>query len=163
MVSTNLVYLCSICFWPLIVPAILGIIFLVLQILENNNLSKKYGTIDSLDNKISGLENEITEIEKSKSDLIANWDSKINTKKAEHDRLNDEIISLKKESLCKQYLFSDYDGLTSEECKNKLALLKTEEQNYIKNSSATKLFGNSSRKELSSNVKQVLRLSLIHI
>ena len=144
-------------FWPLIVPAILGIIFLVLQILENNNLSKKYGTIDSLDNKISGLENEITEIEKSKSDLIANWDSKINTKKAEHDRLNDEIISLKKESLCKQYLFSDYDGLTSEECKNKLALLKTEEQNYIKNSSATKLFGNSSRKELSSNVKQVLR------
>lgn len=144
-------------FWPLIIPAILGVIFLVLQILENNNLSKKYGAIDSLDNKISGLENEITKIEQSKSDLVSNWDSKINAKKAECDNLNDEIIALRKDSLCEQYIFSDYDGLTSEECKNNLAILKSEEQTFLKNSSAVKLFGDSNKKEINSNIKQILR------
>lgn len=71
--------------------------------------------------------------------------------------IKDEINILNQEAVCSQYVFSDYDGLTSEECKNKLALLKTEEQAYIKNSTAVKLFGNASKKELNSNVKQILR------
>ena len=144
-------------FWPLIVPAILGVVFLILQIFENNKLGKKYGTIDSLDNKISDLETKIDEIEKSNSDLITNWNYKINNRKMEYDSLCDEIATLKQEAVCSQYVYSDYDGLTSEECKNKLALLKTEEQVYIKNSAAVKLFGDSPKRELNSNVKQILR------
>ena len=144
-------------FWPLVIPAVLGVVFLVLQIFENNKLREKYGTIDSLDNKISDLKTKINEIEKSNSDLITNWNYKINNKKTEYDSLCAEIATLGQEAVCSQYVYSDYDGLTSEECKNKLALLKAEEQAYIKNSNAVKLFGSSSKKGLNSNVKQILR------
>lgn len=144
-------------FWPLIIPGILGAIFLVLQIIENNTLGKKYGAIDSLNNKISDLETEKETLEKSNSKLSAEWNCKIDSKKTEYNNLCDELNLLKDDVLCQHYCFADYDSLTSEECKNNLAVLKLEEQNYIKNSAEVKLYGNSSRKSLSNNVKQILR------
>lgn len=105
------------------------------------------------------LQTQYSELQEENKTLL----SKIN----EVDSLNDlkstllslkiEIRELSQEAVCSQYVYSDYDGLTSEECKNKLALLKTEEQAYIKNSNAVKLFGDSSKRELNSNVKQILR------
>lgn len=143
--------------WPLIVPGILGIAFLILQILDNKELKKKYGAIDLLEHKISDLESEKAKKEKSMSDLVACLEQKIENKKKEQATLNNEIESLKNEAICEHYRFSDYDGLTSEECKNKLAVLKAEEQDYIKGSSFVKIFGSSSKKELNANSKQILR------
>ena len=59
--------------------------------------------------------------------------------------------------LCQHYCFADYDGISSEECKNNLAVLKLEEQNYIKNSNFIKTYGNSPKKMLNANTKQILR------
>ena len=148
-------------FWPLIIPGILGVILLVMQTLDANALKKKYGTIDLLEHKISSLEIQKDEKEKSMSNLIAKLNQKIKDTKEEQEtilnEMKSEIDSLRKEAICEHYRYSDYDGLTSEECKNKLALLKTEEQAYIKKSTAVKIFGDSSKKELNSNVKQILR------
>ena len=148
-------------FWPLIIPGILGVILLVMQTLDANALKKKYGTIDLLEHKISSLEIQKNEKEKSMSNLIAKLNQKIKDTKEEQEtilsEMKSEIDSLRKEAICEHYRYSDYDGLTSEECKNKLALLKTEEQAYIKKSTAVKIFGDSSKKELNSNVKQILR------
>ena len=46
-------------FWPSIISIIVGIVLLTLQMIENNKLEKKYGDIDSLNNKITDLEKEI--------------------------------------------------------------------------------------------------------
>lgn len=91
------------------------------------------------------------------SDVINDLNNKIDAKKREREDIQKEIFALKKESVCEQYRFSEYDGLTSEECKNKLALIKTDEQALIKNSSAVRIFGDSSKKAFNTNTKQILR------
>lgn len=144
-------------FWPLIIPAILGAIFLVMQIVENNKLGKKYGAVDSLNDSIEKLKEKQSETEKTVSDVINDLNNKIDAKKREREDIQKEIFALKKESVCEQYRFSEYDGLTSEECKNKLALIKTDEQALIKNSSAVRIFGDSSKKAFNTNTKQILR------
>ena len=144
-------------FWPFIIPAILGVIFLIMQIVENNKLGKKYGAVDSLNDSIEKLKEKQSEAEKSASDVINDLNSKIDAKKREREDIQNEIYALKKDAVCEQYLFSEYDGLTSEECKNKLALIKTDEQAFIKNSSAVRIFGDSSKKAFNTNTKQILR------
>ena len=44
--------------WFLILPPILGLIFLVMQMSENKKLLQKYGEIDDLDKNISNLNND---------------------------------------------------------------------------------------------------------
>lgn len=144
-------------FWPSIISIIVGIVLLTLQMIENNKLEKKYGDIDSLNNKISDLEKERERIEKNNSELSINWDCKIDNKKTDYDNLCDEINVLEGDALCHHYCFADYDGISSEECKNNLAVLKLEEQNYIKNSESIKTHGNSPKKMLNANTKQILR------
>ncbi len=126
-------------FWPSIISIIVGIVLLTLQMIENNKLEKKYGDIDSLNNKITDLEKEI------------------DNKKTDYNNLCDEINVLEGGVLCQHYCFADYDGISSEECKNNLAVLKLEEQNYIKNSNFIKTYGNSPKKMLNANTKQILR------
>lgn len=126
-------------FWPSIISIIVGIVLLTLQMIENNKLEKKYGDIDSLNNKITDLEKEI------------------DNKKTDYNNLCDEINVLEGSVLCQHYCFADYDGISSEECKNNLAVLKLEEQNYIKNSNFIKTYGNSPKKMLNANTKQILR------
>lgn len=126
-------------FWPSIISIIVGIVLLTLQMIENNKLEKKYGDIDSLNNKITDLEKEI------------------DNKKTDYNNLCDEINVLEGGVLCQHYCFADYDGISSEECKNNLAVLKLEEQNYIKNSNFIKTYGDSPKKMLNANTKQILR------
>lgn len=126
-------------FWPSIISIIVGIVLLTLQMIENNKLEKKYGDIDSLNNKITNLEKEI------------------DNKKTDYNNLCDAINVLEGDVLCQHYCFTDYYGISSEECKNNLAVLKLEEQNYIKNSNFIKTYGNSPKKMLNANTKQILR------
>lgn len=119
-------FICLLCaFWMFIVPAIVGIILLILQIIENRKTNKKYGTIDNLEYNIANLNSDIVNLEEKKksaelslSNTISDLNVTIQEKKDECDALDAEIASLEKEAVCKQYIFSDYDGLTSEDCKN---------------------------------------------
>lgn len=144
-------------FWPLIIPGIAGIILLIMQILDNNKLIKKYGHIDQLNNSISSLEKQIEDTKSSLFSTIDNLNIEIQKKENERTELQTEILTLEKDTLCKQYTFSDYDGLTSEECKNELSLLKNKEQDAIRSSSIFKIYGSGSKKELKENTKQILR------
>ena len=143
--------------WPLIFPPIVGVVLLIMQIIENKKLKKHYGEIDQLSDKISGLEVQLKQQEGTLSDTIENLNKKIESKKAEISTLKDELSDLEKESICKQYYFSDYAALTSEECKNKLSLLKSEEQEAIKNLSVISVSGNKNKKEQNNNAKQIIR------
>ena len=65
------------------------------------------------------------------------------------------------ECIIESYNFSDYDGITSEECKNNIALLKLEEKSLIKNGSAIILASKpdtkGEKKVYNENTKQILR------
>nr|WP_302549747.1 DUF4041 domain-containing protein [Enterocloster clostridioformis] len=158
-------FICLLCaFWMFIVPAIVGIILLILQIIENRKTNKKYGTIDNLEYNIANLNNDIVNLEEKKksaelslSNTISDLNVTIQEKKDECDALDAEIASLEKEAVCKQYIFSDYDGLTSEDCKNKLALLKNDEQEAIKSSNILLISKDGKKKEINDNAKQILR------
>lgn len=144
-------------FWMFVVPGIAGLVLLIMQILEDIKLGKKYGTIDELNNRIqaygkvrmtteSDYDSFKKEIENQKSILIQ-----------ELNLLKQEEASLSKQLLIDHYNLSDYDSLTSEECKNKLALLKSEEQDLLKSNEyvITTTYGN--KQEINNNIKQIIR------
>lgn len=88
---------------------------------------------------------------------------------------NGELLSIKKQIEAEKsflngleidatiatYNFSSYDGITSEECKNKIAILKSKEQQVIRDGQATICFGNrderGKKRYYSNNERQILR------
>lgn len=136
---------------------LIGAIFLILQFKETQKLQKKYGTIDQLDCNISNLDTQVHSLESYKENL----NSKIVLLKNNISSLNDEIASLGKElaaeSIAKSYDFSEYDGISSEECRNKLALLKQDEKDLIKNDDAITISSSEKAKKINNNCKQILR------
>lgn len=146
-------------FWFYVIPGIIGLIFLIMQINENKKLLKKYGEIDNLDNLIQIKKHDFEEttlkIDKDKQDL---YDQKTNLKNTVEE-LSNEIQKLDEDLLVRHYSFSDYDGLTSEECKNKLSLLKINEAELIKSNRAITIINDyNSKKIINNNQKQILRL-----
>lgn len=152
-------FICLLCaLWILIIPAIIGIALLIMQIIENKKIQKKFGRANDLDSKISELEAQHDLKISSLSKTINKLENKINRKKMDISDLEKEISSLGKEALCKHYNFSEYLSLTSEECKNKLALLKNAEQESIKSQKILLIQNNAgSKKEVNDNSKQILR------
>lgn len=136
---------------------LIGAIFLILQFKETQKLQKKYGTIDQLDYSISYLDTQVHSLERDKERLNSN----ISLLKNNISSLNDEIASLDKElaikSVVKSYDFSEYDGISSEECRNKLALLKQDEKDLIKNDDAIIISSSEKAKKINNNCKQILR------
>jgi hypothetical protein len=140
------------CFWFFAIPGILGLVFLIMQIIENKKIAKKYTRSDELDA------------------FIQSKDYHLQLKSSELNNLNNQILSLKSEldnlnfdTIVKHYNFSDYDGLSSEECKNKLSILKVKEDELIKSDKAIYVneqiigSGKGTKKILTNNVKQLLR------
>ena len=143
--------------WPLYIPVVAGIVLIIMQYLHDKKLSDKYGTIDSLDDTISLKNEDITRLEKRIEFLNNQYSSNQQSFQISKCELEKEILSLEQDVLCKHYVFSDYDALTSEECKNKLTLLKAEEQEAIKSSSMITTIPVGNKKQLESNSKQILR------
>lgn len=145
-------------FWFFIAPAIAGAVLLIMQYLDDKKLLTKYGAIEQLESRIKHTESRLQEATNDSNAQIAELDSQIKHKRVEIKSLEDEIKALESDAVCVQYVFSEYNGLTSEECKNKLALLKNDEQQLIKDSSAIIVSSTSkSKKEKTDNVKQLLR------
>lgn len=148
------------------ITTIIGIILLIKQYNDRKGLIKKYGEINSLDQVIADKDYYITELEEeisNKEGEISTLEESLSQQIKEHKQkiadMNKEKDLLESELKCKHYNFSDYDALTSEECKNKLALLKTEESALIKNNNALIEHAEtqSSKKVITNNEKQILR------
>lgn len=154
--------------WFLIFPAIIGLIFLLMQIKENQKLIEQYGAADNLQEKIDQLQ---TSYQNEKENLSHEFDKDKmkmdDDKKAVQDNINillmekkkiqDEIASLEQDAICQHYNFSDYSGLTSEECKNKLSLLKIKEQDAIKSQDLVTVTSTDTKTVINNNIKQIIR------
>ena len=151
---------------------ILGIIFTILQYNHDKKLFGKYGLIDELDSKIKNLSEEYTQknedlkndYSNKNQDLENLYKIKLATLETEYSSLNDKYNTLNNEynDLCanvilKHYDLSDYDGLTSEECKNKITLIKMQEKELIKSNDAVIVYSNANKSVINNNLKQILR------
>lgn len=151
---------------------ILGIVFTILQYNHDKKLFDKYGLIDELDSKIKNLSEEYTQKNENlkndysnkNQDLENLYKIKLATLETEYSSLNDKYNTLNNEynDLCanvilKHYDLSDYDGLTSEECKNKITLIKMQEKELVKSNDAVIVYSNANKSVINNNLKQILR------
>lgn len=83
-----------------------------------------------------------------------------NNTKLTLDELKKEIEDLNKEILLENFNFSDYENLTSEECKNNVTMLKSEESAFVRSGNAViaKYIPQTGEKKRYNNIiKQILR------
>lgn len=93
-----------------------------------------------------------------------NIENQLKTLEDKKKALSQEIYSLQEETNClkqnivvEQYQFSSYEALSSQDCKNKLALIKIREQELLKTKNPT-LFSTSKKLQTeNNNLKQLLR------
>lgn len=165
----------GICFalWPLYgIPLIIGIVLAIQKNSREKELLNSYGDYDTVCQKIKDLQPEYeeknTNLEKDylekETKLKNEYDKYEETLKKTTNTLESNIKELRKdkdllesELLIAHYNFSDYDGITSEECKNKLSLLKTDESSFVKSGNALFITSEGTRKEINDNKKQILR------
>lgn len=165
-----IVLLCA--FWMFIFPAIVGLILLVLQkkyldeaqrpIREKEKIQRE---IDDLNKEYEIKEADLKESYKAKEESeIKNYETRIARNKKTLEDIKNEVNELRAEMKAldagikiKHYEFSDYDGLSSEECKNNLTLLKHDEQEYVKSGEAIHIDSSGTKKEINNNTKQILR------
>ena len=165
----------GICFalWPLYgIPLIIGIVLAIQKNSREKELFNSYGDYDTVCQKIKELQ---PEYEEKRANLEKEYSEKKKNMKCEYGKyeetlkettntLESNIKELRKdkdlleyELLIAHYNFSDYDGITSEECKNKLSLLKTDESSFVKSGNALFITSEGTRKEINDNKKQILR------
>lgn len=121
-------------------------------------------------NEIDRLTNENDRLKKRNSELMSaydllyessenltNYEEQIAELKQNKKALEKDIEALEKEVLCQMIDISDYENITSEECKNKLSLLKNEINDLIKSGKTIEITDSSkNKKEFAANKKQIL-------
>lgn len=88
---------------------------------------------------------------------IIDYNFKKSSLDKELSELKKELCDISKEVVISQYNFSDYDALTSEDCKNKIASLKIKEKELLKSDDALIITANDTKKVINNNVKQIIR------
>lgn len=158
---------------------IVGLFLIIIQYFFFKTFIDKYGKCEDLEQTIENLEqkkedcerNLEAELSKKKEELnnyILHMEKESNIKEtelknkskdltAEIQNLRAELLALESDCIASHYQFSDYDGLSSEDCKNKLALLKNDEQALIKSGKAFYIQSNEAKKIINDNTKQILR------
>ncbi|MBO5030646.1 MAG: DUF4041 domain-containing protein [Lachnospiraceae bacterium] len=137
----------------LIIPGIIGLVLLIKQTIQNKYAAQRYGDIDELEDSISSLDNQISDLKQNISALQRQRDNAMSSVNS----LNDEISALEADTICKHYSFSDYDAISSNECKDRLSVLKIQEREAISSSSALTITNSFSKKRTNDNIKQILR------
>lgn len=147
--------------WPLIITGIAGIILLIIQTKSRHNLEawriQKYGKYDELDKAIKKLEHDRDFMERSYQGQVIQFDQEIRERTEKIAELKEQEIVAIYETFVKQYDYSDYDGLSSEECRSQLALLKTNEKENIRNGNYVQISSKDAKKRLNDNIKQIIR------
>lgn len=158
---------------------VLGAIFVIMQYRFFKPYIDKYGKGEDLDASIAKLEIyqrvRTENLERDYQKQKQGYDFSLNAAKEQfeidkeklHESLNvikdqiedykNQLDYLHSEMLVEHYCFSDYDGLGSEDCKNKLAILKDDEKDLVKSNKAVHVSSESSKKVINDNVKQILR------
>lgn len=86
--------------------------------------------------------------------------------KKEKERLNNELISIReniskenKNVFVNQFSFSEYDSLSSQECKNQISVLKAKEKELVSSEKCFSVDGSISggKRRRSNNLKQIIR------
>lgn len=124
---------------------------------KSSNLVNKEKIHSELQRKYLALENKCSDLE---SRLNSNsYKAEIHSLEEHIFELNKELTSLEKQSLINQYNFSEYDTLTSEECKNQLSLIKSKEKELISNNEYFDIDESviDSKKQRANNLKQIIR------
>lgn len=166
-------------FWFFILPGIAGLVLLVLQIIDNSKLNKKYGAVDQLDIRIKKIESDSIIKEQQYDETCRTLEEEYSTKKEnvqkefnsysmklekqkaliiqELNILKEEHSALSTSLVADHFNISDYDGITSEECKNKLSLLKADEQDLLRTEEYIIVTSSVSKQEINNNTKQIIR------
>lgn len=84
--------------------------------------------MEDLESKYAGKESELKSVQ---IQTLKELNERVEGKRAELKELKEQTAILDNEVECKAYSFAEYDALTSEECKNKLSLLKQSEKDLI--------------------------------
>lgn len=114
---------------------------------------------------VEGQANKLIEDAKQKgADINKAWEEKVNTLKAsikqlknEEMKLKTEIDTLNKKVVLEAINLSPYESVSSEECKDKLVVLRMKQDELIKADKALVVTSEDSKKILNNNVKQLLR------
>lgn len=81
-----------------------------------------------------------------------------NKMQSELHSIKDEIKILNNKAIEKYYSLSDYDGIASQDCKNKLILLKSKEKSLRESGKDIKILDGSGKKKLiERSIRQILR------
>ena len=172
-------------FWFMVIPLILGIIFIVKHYINNYKRNLKYGEFDEIEKKINeltqqlnqqqinmqiqlnnlndtrnkGIDSKNKEID-SKNKEIAKILQRIEALKTEKNNLENEIRDFNQELIIRYTDVSDYSNISSQEIKNKLNMLKLDVNSLIKNNKAidvTVSIDNTNKNAINSNIQQLLR------
>lgn len=170
--NTYVIALCFL-FWKFYITIPVGIVLLIMQAIENRKLKEKYNIIDDMENKLHEKETIISSSEDKIEELktnIAHLTARLNRLRQECDEVTKNIVQEQKRQHQEQIAqevqeiadsidYSSYDSLSSEECKNQLALLKQEEKEIVKEGEALQIFqtDTASQKSINNNSKQILR------
>jgi len=131
----------------MIIPFFVGVVFLIQQCLENKKLNEKYSVADDIE--AIRLEFQ-TEKEKLNSEL-SRVQNDLQAAKEELHSVEDDVIIA-------HFHYSDYDNISSEECKNEISLLKIKESDLLKSENAVEISNSSNTKKANNTLKkQILR------
>lgn len=131
----------------MIIPFFVGVVFLIQQCLENKKLNEKYSVADDIE--AIRLEFQ-AEKEKLNSELSQIQNS-VQAAKEELRSVEDDVIIA-------HFHYSDYDNISSEECKNEISLLKIKESDLLKSENAVEISNSSNTKKANDTLKkQILR------
>ena len=155
---------------------LLAILFLILWLVERNK-TKAYGNLkaekEAADSYVASKQSEGNELFESKrrealdyyQKKIKSADERVKAAGLEVERLDkekadlqQELLILNQDVLCAMVSVDDYANLKSDEIKNKLTLLKSQEDELIKSEKALEVTNTSSLKRVvDSQKKQILR------
>lgn len=150
---------------PMSIFFIIGIVLIVLQNKEDKKYFSTYGQYKELKDSIQTLEHEHTqrlqalqsEYSQKNQSLQNEFDQKKQLLQNEFERLRAEADSFERQNMIKHYKFSEYEGLSSEDCKNQLSILNNKELELIQLDNALIITSDSPKKVINDNKKQLLR------
>lgn len=155
--------------WPAYgIPILIGIILISMQNKERKILADKYGSVEAIDKYIIFKQDEAENIiknavEKANKETNDNneklkvIEQEINKLKDQKKELSNEIKILDSNVILSSIDVEGYEGLNSEEVKDKLTILKLKQQEILKDNSALVITSGDSKKVLNNNIKQLIR------
>lgn len=113
-------------------------------------MAQKYATIDDAD------EYKATNTAEAER-IMSSANSKVDGLRTQQQKLSAEIAALNNDILLASTTVYVSEMATSEECKDKLSILRLKQAETIKNGKALKIVSSDPKKMLNNNVKQILR------